>query len=69
MHQRFAIWGEIGVLVDGARARRTAVKATLEADRITKSFPDGGLSRDDVTKSIIDVAGTADVVVEFSTAA
>jgi hypothetical protein len=68
LHQRFEIRQEIGVLIDRARAADTPIKVTIEADRLGKSYPEVGLSRDQIVMSIIDVARIADVVVEFSTA-
>ncbi len=68
LHQRFEIRREIGELIDGARAADTPIKVTVEADRLRKSYPEVGLSRDQIVMSIIDVAGVADVVVEFGTA-
>ena len=68
LHQRFEIRHEIGALIDRARAADAPIKVTVEADRLTKSYPEVGLSRDQIVMSIIDVARIADVVVEFGTA-
>lgn len=63
--QRLAIRDEIVVLIDDARATHRAIKTTVEADRLKRGYPGGGLSRDQIELSIIDVAGVADVVVEL----
>ena len=63
--QRLAIRDEIAVLIDDARATHRTIKTTVEADRLRRGYPDGGLSRDQIELSIIDVAGVADVVVEL----
>ena len=40
-------------------------RATVVADQLSRSYPNGGFSRDQIELTIIDVAGVADVVVEL----
>jgi hypothetical protein len=65
LHQRFAIWGEIGELVDIAHSRHTAVRATLEANRIAESYPQSGFDHDQIERSIVQLAAVANVAVEL----
>ena len=65
LQQRLAIRDEIAVLITDARTTRIAIRVDAEADRLSRWFPDGGLSRDQIEMSIIDVAGLAGIVVEL----
>ena len=65
LQQRFAIRDEIAMLINDARGTRMAIRVTAEADRLTRWYPQGGLSREQIEMSIIDVAGLAGVVVEL----
>ena len=65
LHQRFAIWSEIGELIDLAQSRRTAVKATQEANRIVESYPQSGFDHDHIERSLVRLAAVANVAVEL----
>jgi hypothetical protein len=60
---------EIGTLIDDALATCAPIKVTVEADRLTKSYPESGLRRDQIAMRIIDTGKVAAVVMEFSPAA
>ena len=63
--QRLAIRDEIALLIDRSRATRTPIKLPAAANSLFQWFPDGGLSRDQIALTIIDVARAADVVLEL----
>ena len=69
LRQRFAIWDEVGMLIDDALTTCAPIEVTVEADRLTKSYPESGLSRDQIVMRIIDTGKVAAVVMEFSPAA
>jgi hypothetical protein len=63
--QRSAIRDEIAFIIDDARARHRPLKVTVEAEKLQRRYPEGGLSREQIELSLIDVASVADVIVEL----